>query len=529
MFFSMSSSSAFAASTAEEVILPNFELLPATMLKGLEDAAQSMSTSTDISGDFFNSNRAKKMPISTLRADDTILVPLFTTENAVPMDSSALAQGPMVYPQTRVIFATCLAYSQGVSNRAIAVGALVHFPLPDHVLIAKPNLVDLIETNSGTASDEPPTGEERASERFCTRAQAEGGETSYRTNENTSDKGMSKVMFDLDGGRYLVRDKSDLIAREKELGFAFRALDRDRWDQLAGKDYKLQASTYRVFILQQGRLREDHRHKAFASCVDQVQGLGVSQKSDEMKLLLMGHILVEGDEPSLTLADFVDPEEGIQISTCDSVCPLQNRPVIAVLKNRQVAMEVFLSSEFKNVFEAFIYALEGTSRPLERVFADFLKYQVEINSRKFFRVVSAESSLSTLEEAPLTNPEECACFLPLVDNLKDHHLRALEDEYFRIAITRDERIAARLAPTSSSKAKPEADAPAKKPQSLLRTCAGHFGKQLKAIFSDGRPYKCSFGPACKFRRVTREDARSGRRTRKLSRSSSSSQHRPRRT
>jgi hypothetical protein len=169
----MSNNSAFTASTAGEVTLPNFELLP----------AQSTSTSIDIPGDFFNSNRAKKMPISTLSADDTILVPLFTTENAVPMDSSALAQGPMVYlrvtgdPQTRVVFATCLAYSQGVVNRAIAVGALVHFPPPDHVLIAKPNLVDLIETNSGTASDEP-----RASKRFCTRAQAEGGETSYRTN-----------------------------------------------------------------------------------------------------------------------------------------------------------------------------------------------------------------------------------------------------------------------------------------------------------------------------------------------------------
>jgi hypothetical protein len=84
------------------------------------------------------------------------------------MDSSALAQGPMVYlrvtgdPQTRMVFATYLAYSQGVINRAIAVVSLVHFPPPDHVLIAKPNLVDLIETNSGTASDEPRTGEERA-------------------------------------------------------------------------------------------------------------------------------------------------------------------------------------------------------------------------------------------------------------------------------------------------------------------------------------------------------------------------------
>jgi hypothetical protein len=102
-------------------------------------------------------------------------------------------------PQTRAIFATCLAYSQGVFKRAIAVGALVHFPPPDHFLIAKANLADLIETNSGTTSSE-----ERASKRLYTRAQAEGDETSYRTNENISDKGMSKVMFDLDGGRYLV-------------------------------------------------------------------------------------------------------------------------------------------------------------------------------------------------------------------------------------------------------------------------------------------------------------------------------------
>jgi hypothetical protein len=80
---------------------------------------------------------------------------------------------------------------------------------------------------------------------------------------------------------YAVRDKSDLISREEELGFAFRAIDRERWDQLAGKDFRLQAGLYRIFILQQGRLREDHRHKAFTSCgvLDQFQGLGVSQKN----------------------------------------------------------------------------------------------------------------------------------------------------------------------------------------------------------------------------------------------------------
>jgi hypothetical protein len=202
-------------------------------------------------------------------------------------------------------------------------------------------------------------------------------------------------------------------------------IDRERWDQLAGKDFRLQAGFYRIFILQQGRLREDHRHKAFTSCgvLDQVQGLGVSQKTDQTKLLLMGRILIEGDEPTLNLEDFIDPGEGLPLSTSETVCPFQNRPMIAMLKNLQLVMEVYLSSEFKDVFEAFIVALEGTNRPLDRVNADLLKHQVEINLRKFFRVVSSERADNTLEEAPLTNPEECACFLhslleTLVLNLK---------------------------------------------------------------------------------------------------------------
>jgi hypothetical protein len=390
-------------------------------------------------------------------------------------------------------------------HRETAVGFLVYFPPPDHILVANTNMLDLIETSTGTASDEPRTGAERANKRICTRMQTGKGE--QPAYETSIDKGMSKVMFDLDGGRYAVRDKSDLISSEEELGFAFRAIDRERWDQLAGKDFRLQAG----FILQQGRLREDHRHKAFTSCgvLDQVQGLGISQKTDPTKLLLMGRILIEEDEPTLTLEDFIDPGEGLPLSTSETVCPFQNRPMIAVLKNLQLVMEVCLSSEFKDVFEAFIVALEGTNRPLDRVNADFLKHQVEINLRKFFRVVSSERADNTLEEAPLNNPEECASFLhslleTLVLNLKDHHHRALEDEYYRIAFIRDRRIAeiaARAEPTSSSKPKAKTGSPTKKAESPLRTCAGHFGKQRKATFPDC-PYKCSFGQACKFRHVT---------------------------
>jgi hypothetical protein len=53
-------------------------------------AAQSTSTSSDISGDFFNSNRATKEPIANLRANDVIMVPLFFTEKTSLLVSDCL-------------------------------------------------------------------------------------------------------------------------------------------------------------------------------------------------------------------------------------------------------------------------------------------------------------------------------------------------------------------------------------------------------------------------------------------------------
>ena len=51
------------------------------------------------------------------------------------------------------------------------------------------------------------------------------------------------------------------------------------------------------------------------------------------------------------------------------------------------------------------------------------------------------------------------------------------------------------------KASATAKAVERRKESPLRPCAGHLGKQLKAAFPDGRPYKCGYGKACKFRLV----------------------------
>ena len=173
--------------------------------------------------------------------------------------------------------------------------------------------------------------------------------------------------------------------------------------------------------------------------------------------------------------------------------------MVGVLKNIQMTLQVYLSSEFEGCFNPFIALLEGVTRPMELVAADFLKYSVEENLRKFFRIVSSERASTTSDEAPLTNPGECAAYLSnlfdeLADDLGDHRHRAIEEEYFRMRLVREARIIQKSSSTPSKVAE-------RKMESPQQPCALHLGKQLKALFPDGRPYKCGYGKKCKFDHV----------------------------
>ena len=189
--------------------------------------------------------------------------------------------------------------------------------------------------------------------------------------------------------------------------------------------------------------------------------------------------------------------------------------MVAVLKNVQTAFQVFLSREFDGVFNDFIFDLEGAERPLELVASDFLRYSVEEGLRKFCRTVSTERSYLGLAIPDVSNPSDCAHFLTglfeqLSDDLSDHQSRAVEEEYFRAHLLRQSRLAVK--PTSSTPGKStdkkrSADSQRSRDdtegtkEAPTKTCAGHFGKQLKATYSDGRGYKCAFGKSCKFLHV----------------------------
>ena len=218
----MASASASSVATTGVFRLPSYELLPTSILKGLEDAALATLTSISVSGDLFIVSRTDKVPLDEVAPDAVIMIPLFAIEESAVMTATHLADGPMVYiqldgyPQPRAIFGTCVAYSEGAGDREIAVGSRVYFPPTSHLLVAKPSLLALFEEDSGTACDNPRNGEPRPVKRLCTRPPVGDGEPADDTLDVPVEKGTTKYFLDLDGCKHATRNKSDIARREKD-------------------------------------------------------------------------------------------------------------------------------------------------------------------------------------------------------------------------------------------------------------------------------------------------------------------------
>ena len=122
---------------------------------------------------------------------------------------------------------------------------------------------------------------------------------------------------------------------------------------------------------------------------------------------------------------------------------------------------------------------------MELVAADFLKFSVEETLRKYFRVIRSERSGADSAEKPITNPEFRAVYLrtifkQLSNDMKDDPTRWIEEDYYRTRIARDLKFPKSSTTTPSR----SPDKPTVKPSSTSRPCAGHLGKQLKAVMPD---------------------------------------------
>ena len=90
-------------------------------------------------------------------------------------------------------------------------------------------------------------------------------------------------------------------------------------------------------------------------------------------------------------------------------------------------------------------------------------------------------------------------FDQLSEDLSDNVSRAQEEVHYRVRLAREAGITPKLK-SSASKSKNSAIVEKKKEVST-RPCANHLGKQLKAVYADGKAYHCAYGNKCRFAHV----------------------------
>jgi hypothetical protein len=317
--------------------------------------------------------------------------------------------------------------------------------------------------------------------------------------------------MDLDGVKHPTRNKTDLFVREKELAFLWRAMDSSKREYGVSSDLTMQTEVYRRMLCEQSDTQAEDRKKTFISCglLSRVQSLQIFTKTEKLKLLLKGCVLLEGSlEPTLSLEDFITSEK---ISLRSSPCPSNNTCLVAAMKNFQIVMQIIFSDFFESCLGEFIDHLEGAFRPLELVAADFLKHSVELTLRTFFRTVRVDKGVS-LEGFSVANPELCAQLLTnsferLAEILADHHTMSRLDALYRVQPARkleSSAAAARADPVAQRVPKPVVKyAESVKEEKTIelgasKVCLGHFGKQISAVRKDGRPYSCGFDKSCTY-------------------------------
>ena len=495
------------------VQVPTFPMASGEIARLIDLSGTLLPTSTDEYGEYFAMSLVRVTPYGAVLPESTIVVPLAEAGEEEVFDLTFLAKSPLMFvrlhdcPQPLRTYGRCVAYSTGVVERPLAIGAMIRFPTIPQFIVAKRDLEVAVRDNRGFDAGGAP--ESFPEKRQCVRPLGEDGELGDDTGSRV--KGSSTFVLDLDGVKHPTRNKTDLSLRERELSFLLRAMDSKRREYSVASDVSLQTEVYRRMLCEQSDTQADDRKEAFMSCglLSRVQRLQIFTKTEKLKLLLMGCILLEGSsEPTLSLEDFTTTD---RISTRSSPCPNNNAGLVSVLKNLQIVMQITFSEFFESCLGAFINHLEGAFRPLELVAADFLKHSVELTLRRVFRVIRIDKG-SSMEGFSVANPELCAQLLitsfdKLAEDLADHHTMSKQDAYFRVQQSRKNdtlAAAARAEPLVPKVVRPVikfADSVKEETTSEpgpSKVCSGHFGKQISAVRKDGRPYSCKFIKGCTF-------------------------------
>ena len=476
------------------LVLPVYHQLQAEYIDATRKMSEAAAGPATEQGEYFLMAIAEQKDFATLVDGDFILVPLVTLEIDQVANAHFMASAPIMFlklvgvPHAVMTYAVCAAFYGPVTIAPFAVGDRVKLPTLTSYYVARPGVVEALAELMLLS---PST---QSSKRQCVRLLGEVGDQP----DTTVDKGTFKFVNDLDGGRYPTRNKSDLGVREEELHFLFRALEVQRREGAMGVDYILQTEKYRALIISEAKARSELRSPAYTSCglFDRVHKLALFTDPGRLKLFLTGNVLTE-QSPTLGLDDFVDSQPLLE---GEYICPKQNAPLVAMLQNLQIVLQVLLSNDFEDSLELFIGHLQGKLRPLELVKSNLLRFTIEAVLRKFFSVVSTVRTAKLTTGSEVRTAAECAAYLrklfdDLKDTLADHQSRGIEESYFHRA------LGFNLTTTKAAIKEHKVDAAGKKKVSG-RPCSGFLGEQLKAKLLDGSPYKCLYGADCTFRHAS---------------------------
>ena len=498
-----------ASSLATGVFLPNYPLASGDLLRAIEHSGSVAPTSTDDAGEYYAMAMAQVLQADQVPVDSIMVVPLTSPRADEVLDFSFVAASECMYvqlheqPQFRRTYGHCMAYSGDLVEKPLEVGAVFKFATIGTFIIAKRQLVAAVRATTCPAVENQSVS--NTDKRQCVRPLVEVGELAEDAGSKL--KGTSVYLLDLNGNKLYTRNKSDIPQREKDLSFIFRAMDKSKMEYSTTTDFVLQTEVYRCMLCEQGDTQAEDRHEAFISCglISRVQRLQVFSKSEKLKLLLTGAVLLEGsNEATLSLEDFVTGEK---ITSTALICPSNNSGLIGALKNLQTILQIVFSDEYKECLAPFIEKLEGAIRPLELVSSDLLKYSVELTLRKVFRIIRSVRT-TALFGLNVEGPENCATFFTesfekLADDLADHQVMEKMKAYYKLNVSRKSYVGGGAIRAEAPAPKLERavkfiEPKSEKDSAATKVCSGHLGKQLNAVRKDGKPYACGFGKDCTF-------------------------------
>ena len=119
-------------------------------------------------------------PSEAVQPESTIVIPLAEAGEEEVFDFAFLAKSPLMFvrlhdcPQPLRTYGRCMAYSTGVGERPLAIGAMIRFPTLSQFVVAKRDLEVAVRDNHGFDADGPP--EILPEKRQCVRPLGEDGE-----------------------------------------------------------------------------------------------------------------------------------------------------------------------------------------------------------------------------------------------------------------------------------------------------------------------------------------------------------------